>query len=118
MKKILLVDDEAFFLESLDRALQRVPTEVKKVETGKEALQEVAATPYHLCFLDVYLPDLNGIEILKKITETAPQTKVIMMTAGDITVDMQKIIEEHAYMFLAKPFNLFQARMLVKSISE
>jgi two-component system response regulator AtoC len=116
MKKILLVDDERFFLEALDKALQSPATEMKKVETGKEALQEVAARPYQFCFLDICLPDLDGIEILKKITETSPKTKVIMMTAGSITFDMQKIIEKYAYMFLAKPFDLFQARLLAKSI--
>jgi DNA-binding NtrC family response regulator len=116
MKKILLVDDERFFLESLDRILQSTSTEVKKVETGTEALQEVAATPYHLCFLDICLPDLDGIEVLKRITEISPTTKVIMMTAGGITSNMQKTIEKYAYMFLPKPFDLFQARMLTKSI--
>lgn len=118
MKKILLVDDETFFLQSLDRALQSNATEVKKVGTGQEALQEVAATPYHICFLDICLPDLEGIEVLKKIMEVSPKTKVIMMTAGAITINMQKIIEEYAYMFLSKPFDLFQARMLAENIPE
>jgi DNA-binding NtrC family response regulator len=116
MKRILLVDDETFFLQSLDRVLQSTAMEVKKVETGTEALHEVAAAPYHLCFLDICLPDLDGIEVLKRITEISPRTKVIMMTAGNITMDMQRIIEEYAFMFLAKPFDLFQARLLAKSI--
>jgi len=118
MKNILLVDDEKFFLQHLDRALQSTSTEVKTVSTGKEALQEVAATPYHLCFLDICLPDLDGIEVLKRITEISPKTKVVMMTAGNVTSSMQKIIEEYAYMFLSKPFDLFQVRMLAKNITE
>ena len=118
MKKVLLVDDERFFLQSLSRALQNTDMEVKRVETGTEALQEIAAEPYHLCFLDICLPDLDGTEVLRSIAELSPETKVIMMTAGGITVEVQKIIEKYAYMFLAKPFDLFQARMLVKSISE
>ena len=118
MKKILLVDDETFFLQHLDRALQSPSTEVKTVATGKEALQEVAANPYQLCFLDICLPDLDGIEVLKKIAEISPKTKVVMMTAGEITSSMQKIIEKYAYMFLPKPFELFQMRMLANSIPE
>ena len=66
MKKILLVDSEAFFLQVLKRALQGPSMEVKTVETGKAALQEVAAFPYHLCLLDIYLPHLHWIEIIKK----------------------------------------------------
>ena len=118
MKNILLVDDEKFFLQHLDRALQSNSIEVKSVTTGNDALQEVAANPYHLCFLDICLPDLDGIEVLKKIAEISPKTKVVMMTAGDITNDMQKIIEKYAYMFLFKPFDLFQVRMLANSIPE
>lgn len=118
MKKILLVDDESFFLQVLTRALQNPATDVKMVGTGKAALQEVASTPYHLCFLDICLPDLDGMEVLKKIAEISPKTKVIMMTAGEVTAAMQQIIEKYAYMFLTKPFDLIQLRMLARSIHE
>ena len=118
MKKILLVDDEAFFLRMMNRALQNPSTDVKMVETGEAALQEVTASPYHLCFLDICLPDLNGIEVLKRIAEVSPKTKVIMMTAGDITDNMKHVIEKYAYMFLTKPFDLLQLRMLTKSVLE
>jgi DNA-binding NtrC family response regulator len=118
VKKVLLVDDETFFLEVLNRALQSPSTEVKMVETGKAALQEVAAAPYHLCFLDICLPDLDGTEVLKKIAEISPKTKVVMMTAGSITSNTQQVIEKYAYMFLTKPFELIQLRMLTKSVPE
>ncbi len=118
MKKILLVDDEAFFLQVLNRALENPSTEVKTVETGNAALREVAATPYHFCFLDICLPDIDGTEVLKRIAEISPKTKVIMMTAGAVTGSMQQVIEKYAYMFLPKPFELIQLRMLTKSIPE
>ena len=118
MKKILLVDDETFFLEVLKRALQNPFTEVKMVGTGLAALQEIAATPYHLCYLDIGLPDLAGTEVLKRITELSPETKVIMMTGMYVPAEMQKIIEKYAYMFLPKPFDLIQLRMLTQNILE
>jgi DNA-binding NtrC family response regulator len=118
MKKILLVDDETFFLQVLNRALEGPSIEVKTVETGNEALQAVAVTPYHFCFLDICLPDLDGTEVLKRIAEISPSTKVIMMTAGDVTGSMQQVIEKYAYMFLPKPFDLLQLRMLTKGIPE
>jgi DNA-binding NtrC family response regulator len=118
MKKVLLVDDEPLFLQMLNRALQGPSTEVKAVDTGQAALQEVAEAPYHLCFLDICLPDLNGTEVLKKMAEISPKTKVVMMTAGEVTRNMQQIIEKYAYMFLPKPFDLIQLRMLAKSVSE
>ena len=118
MKKILVVDDETFLLDGLTKALQSAAAEVTAVETGKAALQEVAKTPYHLCFLDICLPDLDGIEVLKKIKEMAPKLKVIMMSAGVVTNAMQETIEKHADMFLTKPFDLLQVKMLAKNIIE
>jgi len=118
MKKILVVDDEAFFLHGLGNALQTATTEVTVVETGKSALQELASSTYHLCFLDICLPDIDGVEVLKRIKEISPATKVVMMTAGVATTAMQESIEQLAHMFLTKPFDLFQVRMLTKSILE
>jgi DNA-binding NtrC family response regulator len=118
MKKILVVDDEAFFLHGLGNALRTATTEVTVVETGKEALREIAATPYNLCFLDICLPDIDGVAVLKQIKEISPRTKVIMMTAGVVNTVNQTTIEKDAYMFLTKPFDLFQVRMLAKSVLE
>lgn len=118
MKKILIVDDDDLFLKGFDKALQTVSTEVKTVETGNAALQEIEASQYHLCFLDLFLPDLNGVEVLKRIKETSPQTKVIAMTAGVVTSKMQETIEKDAYMFITKPLDLLQIRMLTRRILE
>ncbi len=118
MKKILVVDDESFLLDGLGKALQNDTAEVKTVETGNAALQEVAATPYQLCFLDICLPDLEGTDVLKKMKEISPKIKVIMMSAGVVTSAMQEIIEKHAYMFINKPFDLLQVKMLAKNILE
>ena len=118
MKKILIVDDDDLFLEGLDKVLHKASTEVQTVETGNAALQELEASQYYLCFLDLFLPDLNGVEVLKRIKETSPQTKVIAMTAGVVTSHMQEIIEKDAYMFITKPLDLLQIRMLTRRILE
>ena len=115
MMRVLIVDNETFLLQGLGMALQSDATEVKAVETGSAALREVAAASYDLCFLDIYLPDINGLEVLKSIKEASPRTKVVMMTAGVVTAAMQASIEKSADMFLTKPFDLLQVRMLMKS---
>lgn len=118
MKNILIADDEQFLLQGLSKALQSSSTKVRAVATGASALAEIASSLYHICFLDIYLPDIDGVAVLNKIKEISPGTKVIMMTAGVITGSMQECIERDAYMFLTKPFDLLQVRMLVKSILE
>jgi two-component system response regulator AtoC len=118
MKRILVVDDDSFFLQGFDKALQTTSTEVKTVETGNSALLEVVSSAYELCFLDLFLPDLDGVEVLKRIKEVSPKTKVIVMTAGVVNKTMQESIEKDAYMFIAKPFDLLQVKMLARRITE
>ena len=116
MKRILVVDDEQLLLQGFGKALQTNVTEVTTVETGEAALSEIASSHFHLCFLDVFLPDMNGTEVLKRIKAISPKTKVVMMTAGIITDTMTKAIEKNAHMFITKPFDLLQVKMLAKSI--
>jgi len=118
MKKILIADDEELLLQGLGKVLQTDTTEAVTVETGEAALREIATSPCHLCFLDVFLPDMDGTEVLKKIAAISPKTKVIMMTAGIITDVMKENIEKNAYMFITKPFDLLQVKMLAKRIIE
>jgi len=118
MKRVLVVDDESCLLNGLGKALQTDSTDVMTVETGNSALREIAAFPYQLCFLDLFLPDVNGVDVLKTIKEISPQTKVIVMTAGVVTRSMQESIEKDAYMFIPKPFDLLQVKMLARRILE
>jgi DNA-binding NtrC family response regulator len=118
MKRILVVDDEAFLLQGLSRALQTPATDVRIVETGAAALAEIASSAYQLCFLDIFLPDLEGTKVMEKIKEISPQTKVVIMTAGVVSNEMKDAIENSAYMFITKPFEMLQVKMIVKRVSE
>jgi DNA-binding NtrC family response regulator len=118
MKRVLIVDDETFLLQGLGRALQNPATYVRMVETAADALVEIASSAYQLCFLDIYLPGMDGIKVLEKIKEISPKTKVVIMTAGVVNNEMQGVIENSAYMFITKPFDLLQVKMIMKRVSE
>ncbi len=116
IKRILIVDDEALLCQGLGKALQSSGTHVKTVENGSLALQEISSSNYHLCFLDLFLPDFDGTDVLVRMKEISPQTKVVMMTAGVPTNTAQETIEKNADMFLTKPFELLQVKLLSQSI--
>lgn len=118
MKRILIVDDEPLLLQGLGKVLQTDVTEVITVETGEAALKAVVSSEFHLCFLDVFLPDMNGTEVLKRIAALSPKTKVVMMTAGSINSSITETIEKIAYLFITKPFDLLQIKMLTKRMIE
>jgi DNA-binding NtrC family response regulator len=116
MKKILVADDELLILYALSRALNCAQTEVKTVRTGKDALREIKDHCFDLCLLDIYLPDMVGLDIANILKKTAPATKIIVMTASEVDTDMMKTIREKSYIFLSKPFDLFQVKSFVNQI--
>jgi DNA-binding response OmpR family regulator len=118
MKRILIVDDEFLILYALKKALQKDNREVKSVSTGYAAVREMSSSHYDLCLLDIYLPDMNGLEVMKKIQEESPETKIIVMTASNITEDMRNSINGGAFHFVPKPFNINEIRAIVKHALE
>lgn len=118
VKRILIVDDEELFVQGLARALQDSTTDVRTAATGKAALKEITNLHYNICFLDLCLPDIGWEESIKSIRELSPQTKVIVMTAGIITAKVAEYIEKEAYLYLTKPFDLLEIRMLTRRILE
>ena len=117
MNRILLVDDEHLILYSLTTTLRADGHAVTAVETGTAALRELAAENFDVCFLDVNLPDANGLDLMKVIRERTPHTGIVIMTALDLT-DRQKA-EMHALgcKFLPKPFDLENVRELVEEMT-
>ena len=114
MNKILIIDDEGLIRNVLSQALSNEHTEVKTAATGSDALLSINSSSYNLCFLDIQLPDMNGMEVMRKIKAISPETKVVIMTANLVTEEMKKEIQKIAYGFVSKPFGLSQ----IKTISE
>ena len=79
MSKILVVDDEAQDRELLKDFLEAKGYDVITASGGKEALEKINEKPA-LVLLDVMMPDMNGLQVLEKIKETAPSLEVIMVT--------------------------------------
>jgi len=117
MKRILIVDDEPLVLYGLSKTVHDL-AEVKTVTTGEEAILELRSFFYDLCFLDIHLPDMNGLDVMKKVKEISPETKIIIMTASHVNDDMKRAIAAGADYFLAKPFKLPQIKMIAKRALE
>jgi len=78
---ILIVDDDEVMQETLSGVLRKKGYEIFSVGSGNEALSMVKKSVIDLILLDMRLPDINGIEVLKKIKEFDTEILVIMMTA-------------------------------------
>src|SRR5512138_3399644 len=104
--RILVVDDEKLIRWSVSERLQRDGYVVATAETGEAALEAIAAEPPDLVLLDVQLPGVDGVEMLRRALGVQPELTVIMMSAHstvDVAVDAMK---HGALDFLVKPFPL------------
>jgi len=117
MKRILIVDDENLIRHSLSASLRQDDTYVKAVACGKDTLDELGHIFYDLCFLDVNLPDINGLDLMKIIKKSSPDTKIIIMTGGVVDEpEMLQSIQAHANLLISKPFDLDRVKLFVDRI--
>jgi CheY-like chemotaxis protein len=114
MEKALIVDDDQLITHAMARALHPYYPEVKAVSNGTEALHEISSSAYHTCFLDIALQGISGLQLLKRIQELSPDTKVVIMTGIAIDDDMRKEFEESCFCFLAKPFEISDLKTIAR----
>jgi DNA-binding NtrC family response regulator len=105
-KRVLIVDDEAVVRNGISRALQKRGMFTELASSGREALDFLNDQAFDLVLLDIRMPDMDGIEVLKRIRAGHPETEVIMIT-GYPTIDSAvHSVKLGALDYLVKPFRL------------
>ena len=103
---VLIVDDEALTLRTLGRALGDEGFEVFLAMSGEEALKTFADEKPDFALLDVVLPGLNGIEVLRQAKVSSPSTIILMMSAYHMVDRAVEAMKLGAYDYLIKPFHI------------
>lgn len=115
-QRILVVDDEKNIRLTLGQTLEVVGYQVETAVNGEDALKQLAVGVFDLILLDLRMPGMDGIEVLKQIVEQRPETRVIVVTAHgtvDTAVEAMKI---GAVDFIQKPFAPQEIRSLVAQV--
>lgn len=102
--KILVVDDEPGALESFRMILEIKDFEVSTFSNGIEALSQAEKTPFDIAFIDLKMPIIDGLEVLKKLKEISPSTEAIIVTAYATEESQANAITLGAMEYLRKPF--------------
>ncbi|MFO8058173.1 MAG: response regulator, partial [bacterium] len=103
-RRVLVVDDEPYIRKAIYRMLQKHKLKLLEAGTGEQALDLLNSNLVDVVLLDVRLPDINGIDVLKHTKSIDPEIVVIIMTAHG-TVNMAvEAMKEGAFEFLTKPF--------------
>lgn len=105
IEKVLVVDDELLVRSFLKETLMRKGLDVTVAENGRTALALIKDNAYDLVFTDMKMPDMTGLEVLKKVKETAPNTIVVVITAFGSIDNAVEAMRLGAFNYLIKPFS-------------
>ena len=117
-EKILVVDDERLVRQSLEKELSGQGYLVISADKGRAAISLVEEESPDLVLLDLRLPDLNGIEVLKRLREIDKNLTVLIMTAYGSIDTAVAAIRSGAYDYLSKPFDLETILLAVRQALE
>lgn len=104
-EKILIIEDEASLARFVELELVHEGYQVEKSPDGRDGLEKLESGAYDLALLDIMLPGLNGLEVLRRARRTV-DTPVIMLTARDSVMDKVTGLDMGAEDYITKPFEI------------
>lgn len=116
--RILVVDDELIVRESLSNYLREDGYEAVAVETGEEALRKVENENWNILFVDLKMPDMDGLEVLREVKEAKADLPVIIITAYATIDSAVQAMKDGAYDYIVKPFDPEAIAMVVEKVVE
>ena len=104
--KVLVIDDEKSTRDVLIEFLNTLDFPAVAKETGEEAVKEIRKNPYDLVITDLFLPGMDGLDVVREIKTIAPDTIVIVITGHGSLQTAIESMREGAYDYLTKPFSI------------
>lgn len=123
-KKILIVEDEVFLREMLTIVLEDENYQFNAVSNGEEAWDLLNKNQYGLLMTDMYMPKMNGIELIEKCKGSFPEIKIILISGGGRDLEAEHGKRQVKYMdkeievdvFLKKPYDLDEMISVVEEL--
>lgn len=113
-KRILAVDDDPLLRDFLSEALNRSGCRVDSVSTGEEALEKIKEKDYDIILTDVRLPNMDGVEVLKRAKEFLPDAEVVMITAYGTVKNAVEAMKLGAFDYLLKPLSVDEIDLVIE----
>jgi two-component system response regulator AtoC len=118
MNRILVLDDEENIRFFFTEALRKEGYEVRTVGRGDRAIELFGSEDFDVAVVDLKLPDIDGMEVLKNFRRKRPHTPVIMITAHGTRQVAHQALREGAYDYFTKPFDLEEMRVVIRRAVE
>ena len=116
--RILIVDDEEIVIRSCMRILDGNGYQIEAGHDGHEALRKVDDSAYDVVILDIMMPDLSGLDVLRRIKETHPEIDVIMITGLSQIETAVQAMKLGAFDYISKPFEPDELKLVVQRALE
>lgn len=114
--RLLIVEDDVALARGVTKAFRDQGLAVDHVSTGEDALQVIRCEPYSVVILDLGLPDMDGLEVLRAVRASHLTTPVIILTARDAMSDRVIGLDNGADDYLPKPFGLAELEARVRAL--
>jgi two-component system, OmpR family, response regulator MprA len=114
--RILVVDDDRSVRDALRRALTLGGYEVEAVEDGRQALTRLSRSSPDAVVLDIGLPEVDGLEVTRRIRGAGDRTPILMLTARDAVSDRIDGLDAGADDYLVKPFDLGELKARIRAL--
>ena len=115
--RLLIVEDEKELCDTIAKSLYDVGYEVDTSYNGSEALEYVLTEEYDLIVLDLNLPGIDGMDILRELRRENEETKVLILSARSQIADKVEGLDAGANDYLAKPFHLAELEARIRSLT-
>jgi DNA-binding NtrC family response regulator len=115
---VLLLDDEPIVGKRLKPALAKIGCDVEVFEDPKEALKRLDEKTFHIVVTDIRMDEVDGIQILERVLNKSPETKVIMITGYAMMAIAREAMEKGAFDFIAKPFKPDDLRKVIAKAAQ
>jgi two-component system chemotaxis response regulator CheY len=118
LPEVLIVDDDRLMRVMLRDALADIPCVVTEAESGDAALAAIASRKPAVVLLDLVMPGMSGLEVLKVLKESGSRTRAIILSALETEALVQQAMADGAVGFLAKPIHRLDVDNLVRGALE
>lgn len=116
--RLAIVDDEEIVCRRLSQTLLRDDFAVEAFIIGRSFLERMVQQPFDIVFLDMRLPDIDGLDILDRVKKLRPETEVIIITGYKSVESAIEAIRKGAYHYIPKPVNLSEIRLLAQNVRD
>lgn len=118
IKPILVVDDEKNIRLTVSQSLESLGVPVQTAVNGEEAIQKLQEEQFGLVFLDLKMPGMDGMDVLRRIRDRWPKVRVIVITAHGTIESAVEAMKLGAVDFIRKPFSPDEIRNLANQVNE